>query len=67
MSKSFKRLLKNNLKKVSYLFSFFFFLYNWGRGRDFAVCMRYTVMSPSGWDWRVGGVCRQDGKIGFWP
>lgn len=31
------------------------------------MCMRYTVMSPSGWDWRVGGVCRRDGKIGFWP
>lgn len=30
------------------------------------MCMRYTVMSP-GWDWRVGGVCRRDGKIGFWP
>ena len=43
MSKSFKRLLKNNLKKVSYLFSF---LYNWGGVRGLAVCKRYMAVSP---------------------
>lgn len=39
---------KNNLKKVSYLFSFSFFIYiyNWERDRDFAVCKEYIAMNP---------------------
>lgn len=54
MSKSFKRLLKNNLKKVSYLFSF---LYNWGGVRGLAVCKRYMAVSPGVGVEGVGGVC----------